>query len=440
MATYNVKVLKDGRTITRKQIIKGLVKTEVVVIKAGADQAYVLSDALLEDKAPTKIQTRRVGQDLHIAIGNSSIEAPDLIIERYFSFPPAPLLGTLGDGTNVTYDMNQIVGMAQSGSEIQYVQTSAGHSVSTASESSLADPQPYAGMSGLQLAGAVGLGALALSATGGGDKSTAPSASQTAQSKISAYANDRAQDAPNVADYAALGVLGVTAGNLLAINSAVDALSASDVSNAAKIQFIVDAYTKILAEANGSTADTTLGNNPTAALYSAIGVNLGVAATDPENLALLNSVIGEKAVTDVDTIAEINALVEAVNAVMTGAAGGAAPTVAQLSLLGLTGISTENIAAIQAQIAQTNDSGTGVDTLAKLQAIVGNAFGLTTIAGYAANNSNVVPTLADYTQANALGVTATNLSAINSAVDALAATDVSTLAKLQVVVDAYIKI
>lgn len=440
MATYNIKVLKDGRTLTRKQIIKGFVKTEVVVIRAGADQAYVLSDALLEDKAPTKIQTRRVGQDLHIAIGNSSIEAPDLIIERYFSFPPAPLLGTLSDGTNVTYDMNQIVAMAQSTAEVKGAETLGGHGASKAAESSLADPQPYAGMSGLQLVGAAGLGGLLLSAAGGGEKSTVPPAPQAAQTKISAYANDRAQDAPNVADYTALGILGVTATNLLAINSAVDALSASDVSNAAKIQFIVDAYAKILAEANGPTADATPGNNATAALYSAIGVNLGAAGSDPENLSLLNSVVGEKTTTDVDTVAEINALVEAVNAVMAGAAGGTAPTLQQLTLLNVVGVTSDNLALVQAAIAETLDSGAGVDTLAELQAVVDGKIGITVFNNYASGSTTVAPTLADYTQANVTGVTSTNLSAINSAIDALDAPNVNTTAKVQAVVDAYGKI
>jgi len=442
MTTYSIKVLKDGRTLTRKQITKGLVKTEGVIIRAGADQAYVLSDALLEDKAPTKIKTRRVGQDLHVALGDSSIEVPDLIIEQYFAFPPAPLLGTLSDGTNVTYDMTQIVGMAQTDAEVQGAETSESHNVSTTFESSLVDPHPYAGMSGMQLAGAVGLGAVLLSSAGrsGGNESVAPTAAESAQTKISIFAGDNGQAAPVVSDYTALGVSGVSATNLLAINSAVDALSASDVSNAGKIQFIVDAYTKILAEANGPTADATPGNNATAALYSAIGVNLGAASTATENLSLLNSVIGEKTTADVDTIAEIDALVEAVNAVMTGAAGGVAPSLSQLTLLNVVGVTSDNLPLVQAAIAETLDSGTGLDTLAKLQAVVDAKIGVTNLSNYAGGNTTGAPTLADYTQATVMGVTATNLSAINSAVDALDAPDVSTVAKLQVVVDAYSKI
>ncbi len=438
MATYSIKVLKDGRTLTRKQISKGLIKTEAVVIKAGADQAYVFSDALLENKAPAKIQTRRVGQNLHVALGDSSVAAPDLIIEGYFDFAPAPMLGTLSDGSIAAYDMNQIMGLAQSSAVPAGAETLAS---STAAASGLADPTPYAGLTGLQLGGAIGLGALALAgAAGSGGKGSDPTAAQTAQSKIDSFAGDGTQAAPGLADYAALGVAGVTASNLLAINSAVDALSASDVNSVAKVQSIVDAYNKILTEANGATADATPGNNPSAVQYSAVGANIGEAATDPENLSLLNDVIGNKSGADVDTIAEINALAAAVNAVMTGAAGSAAPSLAQLALLDITGVTADNLALVQAAIADTLDSGTAVDTVVELQAVVNAAVSLAVLGNYASSNTNVLPTLTDYSQSNVTGVTGANLHAINSAIDALGATDVNTIAKVQAVVDAYNKI
>lgn len=444
MTTYSIKVLKEGRTLTRKQITKGITRTDAAVVRAAADQAYVISDALLESKAPAEIKSRRVGQDLHISFGSTAIDAPDLIIERYFDFPPGPLLGALNDGSIAPYDMSSIVGMAQEVSPTRLAESSGGNSTGAVAESTLSDPQPYAGMSGLQVAGAIGLGALALSGGkggGGSDPASAPSAAQTAQAKISTFADQGTQPAPNLSDYTALGIQGVTANNLSAINSALDALTANEVNSAAKIQSVVDAYMRILAEANGTTADATPGNNPSAANFATIGVSLGATSTDPENQSLLNSVIGEKTAADVDSIAELNALADAVNAVMACAAGTAtAPSVLQLQLLNVTGITTDNLALVQAAIAESADNGTGVDSLAELQAVVNTVNSLATITNYATSNVNTPPTLADYTQAGVVGVSSSNVNAINSAVDSLNATSVNTSGKLQLVVDAYAKI
>ena len=69
-----------------------------------------------------------------------------------------------------------------------------------------------------------------------------------------------------------------------------------------------------------------------------------------------------KAFADVDTVPEVQALANAAAAVMTGAAGGTAPTQAQLEALGITGVTPANLAAVLAAIAATPDDGTGVDT------------------------------------------------------------------------------
>ena len=433
MAIYSIKIIKDGRVLSRKQISKGLIQTDAVHLQAGADQAYLLSDALLENKSPSKIQTRRVGQSLHIALNNSSIAAPDVVIDGYFDFAPGPLLGTLGDGTTAAYDMNQVIALSQGEANV----TTAS---SASAESGLIDPKPYGGFSALQLAGAAGVGVAALAVGGKGGGSSEVTAAQTAQTRINAYAADGSAAAPSVIDYGTVGVSGVTATNVAAINSAVDGLSAAEVDSLAKLQIVVDAYNKILSEANGSTADASPGNNPTGAQYAAIGANIGEAATKPENLTLLDDVLANKSAVDVDTIAEINALALAVNAVMTSAAGGVAVTLAQLALLGVTNVTTENLANVQAAIAATPDSGTSVNTLASLQAIVSTAASLTTLGNYAANGASTAPALTDYTQIAVTGVSATNLVSVNSAVDALAAADVATKAQVQNVVDAYTKI
>ena len=257
---------------------------------------------------------------------------------------------------------------------------------------------------------------------------------------LSQYAGSNTSVTPTLIDYNQIGVTGVTNTNLAAINSAIDALGAADVNTKIKLQAIADAYNKILAEANGSAVDVAPTSNPSALDFAAIGANIGAASSNLVNLALLDDVIGSKTTIDVDTIAEINLLAAASNAVMVGAAGGVPPSLAQLTLLGLSGVSSDNLAAVQASIAATADSGTGVDSLAELQAIVNTAISLTTVGNYAANNINAAPTLVDYSQLSITGVNAGNLAAINSAINALGIADVDTKVKVQAVVDAYNKI
>ena len=72
----------------------------------------------------------------------------------------------------------------------------------------------------------------------------------------------------------------------------------------------------------------------------------------------------------VDTELEVQALSDAAAHVISGAAGGTAPTLFDLADMGITGVSVVNLAAVQAAIAATADNGTGVDTKAELQAVV----------------------------------------------------------------------
>jgi hypothetical protein len=72
----------------------------------------------------------------------------------------------------------------------------------------------------------------------------------------------------------------------------------------------------------------------------------------------------------VSTEAQVQALAVAANAVMTGAAGGTAPTLAQLQLLGITGVNADNLVVVQQGIASSGSTGSGVNTQTLLQAVV----------------------------------------------------------------------
>jgi hypothetical protein len=134
----------------------------------------------------------------------------------------------------------------------------------------------------------------------------------------------------------------------------------------AEVQALVDAYNKILAEANGTTADATPAD-PTAADYAAIGAGIGSAATDAEALGLLNDAIGAQTSTGVDTVAEINALAATADKVMNAAAGDSpTPNDAELTALGITGVTAGNLAAILAAIAATANDGSGVGFVGRI--------------------------------------------------------------------------
>jgi hypothetical protein len=426
MAIHTIRVIKDGRTVVRKQVSEGLGRTDAVVIKAEADMLYLLGDTL-NNTGPAKITAKRVGKNLQIAIGKGNPDVPDLIIEGYFDFPPAAVAGTLPEGGQAAYDLGNLAPTSNAAMPAIHE--------SVASQASL--PVEGIGAMGWTLGALVG--ALALGGAKGKSDTPTPDAAVAAQNKITAYANDGTATAPVLTDYTAIGMTGMTAANLTAINSAVDALTGTNVDTKVKLQTVIDAYNKILAEANGAAADATPGSNPLASDYAAIGANIGTAATSAASLSLLNDVIGSLTTTAVDTIADINALAAVVDKVMNTAAGTASTlSIADLSLLGLatTGagaMTSVNIAAINNAIA--NSGGVSkVDTLAELSSLV---TAVATIVTYADDNTQVAPTLAQYTTAGLTGVTAANLAAVNSAVDANAASGVDTKAELQGIVDAY---
>src|SRR5574343_421355 len=266
--------------------------------------------------------------------------------------------------------------------------------------------------------------------------SAAATAAADALGVIKSYADDNTQPAPTVQDYADAGVAGVSSGNLSAINSAIDQLSGAGVDTRGEVQAVVDAYAALLL-----AADNTDDNDPkpSQAQYAAIGV-VGVDSAVKESL--LGDVIDVKGSADVETVAQVQALADAVAAVMSGAAGGLAPSLGQLQALGVTGVTADNLPAIQAAIAATADDGSGVSSLSALQGVVSAAAtaaadALGVIKSYADDNTQPAPTVPDYADAGVAGVSSGNLSAINSAIDQLSGAGVDTRGEVQAVVDAY---
>ncbi|NDD81985.1 MAG: hypothetical protein EBZ53_05395, partial [Verrucomicrobia bacterium] len=256
-----------------------------------------------------------------------------------------------------------------------------------------------------------------------------------------AQANNATDLEPSAGTYATAGVTGVTADNLASINSALNSAGVIGTSadTTAEVQAIVNAFNAILTAADGQADGDAA---PTAAQYSAIGVT-GVSGT--AMVALLGDVIDGKQTQQVNTVALVQALADAAKSVLDAAAGTSnKPTLEELGLLGIGGVTADNLATVQAAIRATADSGTGVDTLAELQAVVNSGIrdALLTVISQAAQNNSATgssPSVDDYAAVSVTGVDATNLGAINSALNSAGITgsSVDTSAKIQLIVDAY---
>ena len=262
--------------------------------------------------------------------------------------------------------------------------------------------------------------------------------------------NNALNNFPALTDYTAAGVTGVSSGNQASINSALDSAPVNGVAtdSAAKVQGIVSAYNAILAAAD------ELGNGNglalTSAQYTAIGVTGVTGTSDPATLLhLLDSVVDVSKAAAVDSVDDLQAMVAAAGHVL-GAAGGSTAeqallTLADLTALGITGVTPENLAAVKLAIGAVSDDAK-VDTKGELQQIVnaagtGASTALTTIKNAAeANNAASTPLSAPtYLAAGVTGVDASNLAAINTALDSgpITGTLADTAAKVQIIVDAY---
>jgi hypothetical protein len=266
------------------------------------------------------------------------------------------------------------------------------------------------------------------------------------------------------AELKSIGLTDVTDANLASIISAITASAddGSGVKSITQLTSIQAAYIKVLGEADGIKLNTTDPNKtPTATEFLTLGVTLGKAgvSTDPQQanaLKLLNEVIDGVSTTAVDTVAEINALASTVDKLMriatasdTAQANSVGLDAAAITGLGITGVTPDNLAQVVESIRSTESvDGLKINSIKQLQ----SAVDLGIIMNYAqsANGStaHVAPTLTQYLSAGLLstdnasnkGINSINLAAINTAVEAKQAKDVSSLSALQGIVNTYGKL
>jgi hypothetical protein len=258
--------------------------------------------------------------------------------------------------------------------------------------------------------------------------------------RISRFDGASATVAPTLNDFANAGVTGVTATNLSSVNSAFAVIGLSDSDATSEIQDIVSGYVAILNGADGlSDNDLVL----TQGQYVAMGLTrIDTVAKS----GLLNEIFDKFVVAKVDTYPELQAAADVVADIFLVAIGGQAQTalsIERLDLIGLTGVTAENLALIVQAIANSADDTTGVDSLSEIQAIVnqvrtdqGNALGV--ISGY--DGTNTVPSLNTFASAGITGVDASNIGIINQFLAVMSSSSTDSVAEVQALVDAVLKL
>jgi hypothetical protein len=212
-----------------------------------------------------------------------------------------------------------------------------------------------------------------------------------------------------------------------------------DVDSTAKVQAVVDTYSDIL-----NAADDP---NGTLALDETDYALLGLDGLSADSASLLSDVLQGKSVSDIDSAAELDALASTVSRVLDttgGTAANPALTADELSALGITGVTSNNLNAVLASI----DGASPMESLADLQTAVDDGIddyiaALGEIADYADGTSTTVP---DADALDLVGVVDPDgasalsdplLNAVQDSIDSLSGTDVNNTEKLQSIVDSY---
>ena len=267
----------------------------------------------------------------------------------------------------------------------------------------------------------------------------AVAAQRAAFAIISVY--DGTNAVPAEADFAAVSVTGVNQTNLSSINTVLEVLNAAATDSRSEVQAVVDTYTTIL---NGADGAANSAISLTFTQYQQLGLT---AITTPAHASLLSSILDARSTNDVDTYVELQAIASVVARLAVTAAGGVASpalTPEDFALIGITGVTNSNLAAVIAAIAATTDNGSGIDSLAKLQANVDAGISAARGASQAIissyTGSNTAPGLSDFENIGVTGVDSANIGAVNTFIAYKSVTDTDSQAEVQALVDAYAKV
>ncbi len=201
-----------------------------------------------------------------------------------------------------------------------------------------------------------------------------------ALAKIEAYNNGDgiSPSALAVADYEAVGVIGVTADNLVAVNASVLGAIKGGADSAPEVQALVDA-----------------------------GIENQLAA-----------------------LAKIAAYADN--------SANPKPILQDYATAGITGVTADNLAAVNARVDAVGQA--AADSVPEVQALVNQGAdaqlaALSVIAAYGDNPANPKPTVSDYAAAGVAGVTANTIDLLNSAIDKKANADSNQASEVQALAD-----
>lgn len=490
---FVLKVIQTGQTKAARPVRSGAgAKGQALVLSAEDGARYQIMNALTLT-SPSKLQMKKAGEDLLIALPEGDVDMPDIIIKAYFGASGAVLQGMGQAGEWMAYDTSALLAKVASGTGALEANSlapekSAAVSLQSASPNYLAQFDSPWGLA------AVGGGVALLGAISGSGSSKPPEESTPQSIALDLIKNYAKTDgkpgstttAPAKGAYTAAGItlpnLGadVTEANAIdALNRLINSKEKSTLATTADVQALADklqkSYAVILAKANGSAGEDTANPQPTADDYANVGVTV---ASTGKTLTLLNSALGELTVAAVDNVTKLKALAEAADHLMQLAAGqsGAKVSATDLTVLGLkinganAGISGDIARGINADLANLLSSlgnsadlasGDAIDSYNEVQAVLSlqamrsfnddNATTKTQTAPGLSDYSNIgikaFKSLADTTDASRVALDGLTIApginlqtTLNSALDKLPAATGLSKAMVQNMVDAYYRV
>lgn len=248
---------------------------------------------------------------------------------------------------------------------------------------------------------------------------------------------------PTKAQLDVLGITGVTAANLAVIQQGLQdtADDGSEVDTLAKLQALVDSAVSSIDEAAVALQKIVEAAqaNDAANILLADYVDAGVTAIDSSSVISLNSVLEVTAIggTDVDSLAELQAIADSFkNIIAATSDSNQVLNNADFARIGVTGVSIDNLAAVQAQILASSTANT--DTVSEVQDKVNAAnAALQKIENYNNGTGTTPPALSvqDYINAGIKGVNAAKLAAMNALVLAESVGGADTVGEIQSLAD-----
>ena len=219
----------------------------VAKIKAIPNEHYIITDE--SDKVFDKLKFEQVDKNLEVYTDIEGKEEKVAVLENYYdSGINATVVGMDSANHEIGYILNEKDGWYYLGGQLP--ETELGFT-----------PLPFLGVLSAGTAGIISVEADSGTSNVNSDPAT------DALNKIrDAAQNNNADTTLSVDIYTTAGITGVTSDNIVSINSSLNTLliDGTKADTKIEVQAIVDSYNKILAEANGTTADATPNSDPTA--------------------------------------------------------------------------------------------------------------------------------------------------------------------------------